>query len=129
MSVISQRRWLDIVAFGHRLRYWRTMRRWTQEELALLARQAQRSLGSTGRPITASWVRMMERGADGLVSSIRRSHLSALALSLDIPVSLLAPDVGGEYRGDADRGHPLAEVVSRYAADVVVWYRTGQDTD
>ena len=80
---------IDPLALGQHLLYWRTIHNWTPEELAALCRQAQRSLKVPGRPITPAWIRLMERGADGLLASINYSHLEALAMAFEIPVTSL----------------------------------------
>lgn len=80
---------IDPSAFGQHLHYWRTIHGWTYEELAALCRQAQQSLRVPGRPITGAWIRLMERGAEGLLASVNHSHLEALAMSLEVPVTAL----------------------------------------
>ncbi|NMP25259.1 helix-turn-helix domain-containing protein, partial [Sulfobacillus harzensis] len=92
---------IDPVAFGARLRYWRIVRGWTPEDVARLARPAQRGLGAPGRPITAAWIRMMERGAEGLISSVDRERVDILALVFDIPADALATPEVPEQTGHA----------------------------
>ena len=104
---------VDVMAVGGHLLYWRTVRRWTPEDLATLAAQAQRSLGQSGRAITAAWIRMIERGGEGRLSSLPLSRLQALALALDIPIqSLIVP--AGNTQTPA----------SHYSfVDVMAWYQ------
>ncbi|NMP25255.1 hypothetical protein, partial [Sulfobacillus harzensis] len=64
-------------------------------------RSPQRGLGAPGRPITAAWIRMMERGAEGLISSVDRERVNILALVFDIPADALATPEVPEQTGHA----------------------------
>jgi hypothetical protein len=76
-------------AFAQRLYYWRTIHNWTPEELAALCRHAQKNLRVSSRSMTAAWIRLMERGADGFLASINSSHLDALAMAMEVPATAL----------------------------------------
>ncbi len=93
-SATNMRISIEPHTFGIRLQYWRRRRHWSVRELALLARQAQLSLGISDRPITPTWIQFVERGAAGIIGSISEARLDALALALDIPVSSLLLEEG-----------------------------------
>ncbi|MDA8206967.1 MAG: helix-turn-helix domain-containing protein [Thermaerobacter sp.] len=82
---------LDVVGFGERLRWFREARRLAPEELAELANYARRSLGSPGRPFTGSWIRLMERGAEGALGSVAYYRLASLGMALEIAPERLVP--------------------------------------
>lgn len=109
---------IDPITFGARLRYWRTIRNWTPEEVARLAISAQHGLGIPGRPITAAWIRMRERGADGLLSSVDRGRVDILALVFDIPAGALAAP-----EGLAHVGHVEPTAPSMTWGDLLRWYQ------
>lgn len=109
---------IDPITFGARLRYWRTVRGWTPEDVARLALPAQRGLGIRGRPITAAWIRMMERGAEGLVLSVARDRVDILALVFDIPAGALAASDPANLPSHAPRTVPAMTW-----ADLLSWYQ------
>lgn len=88
---------IDLVAFGQSLAYWRFIYHWNPEELAQRIRTVQRTLRSSDRRMTAAWIRLMERGADGALHSLRTDRLHAVAAALNVPLTALAsprpPDV------------------------------------
>ena len=88
-SVTNMRIAIEPHTFGDRLHYWRRLRHWSIRELAVLARQAQLSLGISDRPISPAWIQFIERGAGGMIGSISEGRLAALALALDVPMSSL----------------------------------------
>lgn len=83
---------IDPTAFGQHVRYWRMVHGWTPEELARLGRKVQKILQTPGRPITPAWIRMVENQPTALVTSLRRTHIEALSIALNVPAeSLCAP--------------------------------------
>lgn len=113
---------VDVTAVGADLLYWRTVRGWTPEELAMLAAQAQRTLGESGRPISAAWIRVIERGGEGRLSSLPLSRLQALALALDIPIESLVTS--------AETTTKTRSPTSAYSfRDIMAWYQRQHHDD
>lgn len=118
---------VDVPALGWRMRYWRRVRGYAPEELAQLARAAQRALGSHGRPITASWIRMMEDGAGGALSTVGFDRLRALCLALDVPPqALTSASVQPPWRW-ATHGYGLIDLLLQYlVAAWAAWRRRSE---
>ena len=90
-----QRIAINMLIFGQRLRALRELRQFDPGELALLARAAQQIWRSRERPISESWVRLIEAGAQGAIESLSLQKLEALAFALDVPLYVLAPETSG----------------------------------
>ncbi|NMP24665.1 helix-turn-helix domain-containing protein [Sulfobacillus harzensis] len=118
---------VDIITVGKRLSYWRKLQGWTPVELAELTCHAQRSFGIACRPVTAAWIRMVERGAYGRLSSLSQTRLWALALALDIPVEFLAPQAHQSSSATAAwDANSLSSIITRYILNLSVWYQKSQ---